>query len=121
MDQRPPDPNATGPGGVGMGPLHMDHCMEQLRQAILCHADATRVTLKPVQFIGSRQWLLVGETERAYVSQQRRTASLSPCQVRSAMVMWISLFQNGEGVEVSGGDHDVSHQAVADLVCFTTD
>ena len=28
--------------------IHLDHCVEQLRQVILCHGDLTPVTLTPV-------------------------------------------------------------------------
>ena len=43
--------------------LHLGHCVEQLRQAILCHGDLTPVTLTPV-FQHERKILnLVGQTE----------------------------------------------------------
>lgn len=43
--------------------LHISHCVEQLRQAILCHGDLTPVTLTPL-FNEKRKILsLVGQTE----------------------------------------------------------
>ena len=43
--------------------LHVDHCVEQLRQAILCHGDLTPVTLTPV--LNSKRGVLqlLGQTE----------------------------------------------------------
>ncbi|KAL7910457.1 hypothetical protein GGI35DRAFT_367654 [Trichoderma velutinum] len=45
--------------------LHMDHCIEQLRQSLLCHGDTTPVTLKPILQDTSTPGLL-GETERMH-------------------------------------------------------
>lgn len=46
--------------------LHINHCLEQLRQAILCHGDLTPVTLKPVWNEELGMWILLGETERQH-------------------------------------------------------
>lgn len=49
--------------------LHLDHCLEQLRQAVLCHVDTTPVTLRPiVSRLGDGQNVLtmLGETERLH-------------------------------------------------------
>lgn len=46
--------------------MHIDHCIEQLRQAVMCHADMTPVTLKPVRNSEGRVWALLGETERMH-------------------------------------------------------
>jgi hypothetical protein len=43
--------------------MHMDHCIEQLRQAILCHGDLTPVTLTPVFNPEKKILNLVGQTE----------------------------------------------------------
>ena len=43
--------------------LHLDHCIEQLRQAILCHGDLTPVTLRPVFHRETHVLALVGQTE----------------------------------------------------------
>ncbi|KAH9823748.1 Dimethylamine methyltransferase MtbB1 [Teratosphaeria destructans] len=45
--------------------MHVEHCIEQLRQAVLCHGDITPVTLKPV-YKGDRLVALLGQTERAH-------------------------------------------------------
>jgi len=47
--------------------LHIDHCLDQLRQAVLCHGDMTPVTLRPVRNAKGEQWALLGETEREHV------------------------------------------------------
>ncbi|KAK0273527.1 hypothetical protein LTR35_012277 [Friedmanniomyces endolithicus] len=46
--------------------LHIDHCLDQLRQAVLCHGDMTPVTLRPVRNAQGEQWALLGETEREH-------------------------------------------------------
>ncbi|KAK1817536.1 hypothetical protein LTR12_008061 [Friedmanniomyces endolithicus] len=46
--------------------LHIDHCLDQLRQAVLCHGDMTPVTLRPVRNAKGEQWALLGETERKH-------------------------------------------------------
>jgi hypothetical protein len=47
--------------------LHNDHCIEQLRQAILCHGDMTPVTIRPVyDEQGKEVWVWLGETEREH-------------------------------------------------------
>lgn len=43
--------------------LHVDHCVEQLRQAILCHGDLTPVTLTPVLNSQRGVLQLLGQTE----------------------------------------------------------
>ena len=50
--------------------MHVEHCIDQLRQAVLCHGDLTPVTLKSVRFWdedkGEEVWALLGETERKH-------------------------------------------------------
>ncbi|TKA78085.1 hypothetical protein B0A55_03276 [Friedmanniomyces simplex] len=46
--------------------MHIDHCLEQLRQAVLCHGDMTPVTLRPVRNERGHVWALLGETEREH-------------------------------------------------------
>lgn len=46
--------------------MHVNHCLEQLRQGVLCHADLTPVTLKPVRDESGKVWALLGETEREH-------------------------------------------------------
>ena len=51
--------------------MHVDHCIEQLRQAVLCHGDLTPVTLKPIRMRAEEgakgeSWVLLGETERQH-------------------------------------------------------
>ncbi|EMC99166.1 hypothetical protein BAUCODRAFT_393946 [Baudoinia panamericana UAMH 10762] len=46
--------------------MHIEHCIEQLRQAVLCHADLTPVTLKPVRNSKGEVVALLGETERMH-------------------------------------------------------
>lgn len=46
--------------------MHIYHCIEQLRQAVLCHGDMTPVTLKPVTDETGEVWALLGETERLH-------------------------------------------------------
>ncbi|KAK3111430.1 hypothetical protein LTR53_013339 [Teratosphaeriaceae sp. CCFEE 6253] len=46
--------------------MHIDHCLEQLRQAVLCHGDMTPVTLKPMANEDGKVWALLGETEREH-------------------------------------------------------
>ena len=43
--------------------LHISHCVEQLRQAILCHGDLTPVTLRPIYNPERNSLNLLGETE----------------------------------------------------------
>jgi hypothetical protein len=45
--------------------MHVDHCIDQIRQAILCHADLTPVSLRPV-LMNDPTADLVGETEREH-------------------------------------------------------
>ncbi|WPG99840.1 Hypothetical protein R9X50_00266000 [Acrodontium crateriforme] len=50
--------------------LHLDHCLEQLRQQALCYADTTAVTLKPIITDlddGRKMLTMLGETERLHV------------------------------------------------------
>ncbi len=30
------------------GRVHLDHCVDQIRQALMCHSDLTPVPMKPV-------------------------------------------------------------------------
>lgn len=46
--------------------MHIDHCLEQLRQAALCHGDMTPVTLRPIRNESGDLWALLGETEREH-------------------------------------------------------
>ena len=46
--------------------MHVDHCVDQLRQAALCHGDLTPVTLKPVKAADGEVHILLGETERMH-------------------------------------------------------
>ena len=45
--------------------MHIDHCIDQLRQAITCHGDMTPVSLRKVD-LGDHQIGLLGETERMH-------------------------------------------------------
>lgn len=45
--------------------MHIDHCIEQLRQAILCHGDMTPVTLKAI-WTDTPRWAALGQTERLH-------------------------------------------------------
>ncbi|KAL9106115.1 MAG: hypothetical protein Q9227_008815 [Pyrenula ochraceoflavens] len=51
--------------------MHVDHCIDQIRQAILCHADLTPVTLRPVT-MDDPSADLVGETERQHTCRDWR-------------------------------------------------
>jgi hypothetical protein len=46
--------------------LHVNHCIEQLRQAIMCHGDLTPVTLMPVFNPSKNVLVLVGQTEYSH-------------------------------------------------------
>ncbi|KAE8373927.1 hypothetical protein BDV26DRAFT_284702 [Aspergillus bertholletiae] len=49
--------------------MHIDHCIDQLRQTIMCSADLTPVTLRPIRTRdseGKSILLLLGETERMH-------------------------------------------------------
>ncbi|KAJ6049343.1 hypothetical protein N7460_003218, partial [Penicillium canescens] len=49
--------------------IHVDHCVDHLRQAILCHGDLTPVTMKPVAANTSLPYsvtLYLGQTEREH-------------------------------------------------------
>ena len=52
--------------------IHLDHCVEQLRQAILCHGDLTPVTLTPVYSEGSHTLNLLGQTEYEHTCRDWR-------------------------------------------------
>ncbi|KAE8323157.1 hypothetical protein BDV39DRAFT_209116 [Aspergillus sergii] len=55
--------------GADVAAMHIDHCINQLRQTIMCSADLTPVTLRPVQTHdpeGNPIQLLLGETERVH-------------------------------------------------------
>lgn len=64
---------------------HIDHCVEQLRQAILCHGDLTPLTLTPIWNRNSRILLKLGQTEylhtcrdwREFLKVKRKRASAS--------------------------------------------
>ncbi|KUL88986.1 hypothetical protein ZTR_06085 [Talaromyces verruculosus] len=45
--------------------MHIDHCLEQLRQATLCHGDMTPVTLKAI-WMDTPRWAALGQTERVH-------------------------------------------------------
>ncbi|RAO68350.1 uncharacterized protein BHQ10_004362 [Talaromyces amestolkiae] len=45
--------------------MHIDHCLEQLRQATLCHGDMTPVTLKAI-WMDTPRWAALGQTERMH-------------------------------------------------------
>ncbi|CRG91325.1 hypothetical protein PISL3812_08373 [Talaromyces islandicus] len=45
--------------------MHIDHCIEQLRQATLCHGDMTPVTLKAI-WTDTPHWAVLGQTERLH-------------------------------------------------------
>jgi hypothetical protein len=46
--------------------MHLDHCIEQLRQQVLCHGDATPVSIKPIMGRHGETFVLLGETERMH-------------------------------------------------------
>ena len=50
--------------------MHIDYCVDQVRQSIMCHADLTPVTLKPVWEGGAdsskKTVFYLGETEREH-------------------------------------------------------
>jgi hypothetical protein len=54
--------------------IHIDHCMDQLRQAVMCHGDLTPVTLKPVWVGGEsgkhEKLYLLGQTERMHTCRR---------------------------------------------------
>lgn len=55
----------------GFERMHVEHCLNQLRESIMCHSDTTPVTLKPVSVkttVGSdvAVTVLLGETERMH-------------------------------------------------------
>ncbi|TKA33322.1 hypothetical protein B0A50_00875 [Salinomyces thailandicus] len=59
-----PPSSSIPPWGI---PMHIDHCIESLRSALLCHADLTPVTLKPVVDARTgRTWAVLGETARKH-------------------------------------------------------
>lgn len=85
--------------------MHVEHCIDQIRQAILCHADLTPVTLRPVD-MDDPSADLVGETER-----------LHTCRDWRAVRKWLT--ERGEengflppkyepGKEMQGHDHGSS-------------
>nr|POF04019.1 hypothetical protein CFP56_21775 [Quercus suber] len=84
-----PDSSSRGDEAMGfMLPgetqeLHLWHCIDQLRQAVLCHGDVTPVTLRPVvSGLGdgsARVGLtMLGETERVH-----------QCRDGEAIVAWV--------------------------------
>ncbi|KAF1988329.1 hypothetical protein K402DRAFT_374200 [Aulographum hederae CBS 113979] len=59
--------------------MHIEHCIDQLRQAVMCHGDLTPVTLKPVwvgggekdnERIGDGVLYLLGQTERMHTCRR---------------------------------------------------
>lgn len=49
--------------------IHIDHCVDHIRQALLCHGDLTPVTMKPVTANTSLPYPVVfylGQTEREH-------------------------------------------------------
>ncbi|KAK3075178.1 hypothetical protein LTR53_001709 [Teratosphaeriaceae sp. CCFEE 6253] len=69
--------------------MHIDHCLEQLRQAVLCHGDMTPVTLKPVANEDGKAWALLGETEREHTCRNGEELARA----------WIGRAGHGERVE----------------------
>lgn len=43
------------------GRAHLDHCVDQIRQALMCHADLTPVPMMPVE--GGPEGLIIGNGE----------------------------------------------------------
>lgn len=43
----------------------LDHCVDQIRQAILCAGDLTPVTLQPI-LTGASRILILGQAERLH-------------------------------------------------------
>jgi len=54
--------------------MHIDHCIDQLRQAVMCHGDLTPVTLKPVWAGGEsgkhKRLQFLGQTERMHTCRR---------------------------------------------------
>ena len=54
--------------------MHMDHCLDMLRQSIMCHADLTPVTLKPFWDGGEegpkKRVFYLGQTEREHTCRR---------------------------------------------------
>lgn len=55
------------------GRMHIEHCIEQLRQAVMCYGDTTPVTLKAVRNAEGKVWGLLGETEREHTCRDWRS------------------------------------------------
>lgn len=56
LDPQPHDGHMHG--GIWDGRAHIDHCVDQIRQAIECHGDMTPVPLLPV--VGGPSGLIIG-------------------------------------------------------------
>lgn len=62
--------------------IHIDHCVDHLRQALLCHGDLTPVTMKPVIANTSLPYPVVfylGQTEREHT-----------CRSADAIRSWVT-------------------------------
>lgn len=61
--------------------MHLDHCVDHLRQAILCHGDLTPVTMTPVMANTSLPYpvtFYLGQTERKHT-----------CRNQEAILQWV--------------------------------
>ena len=61
--------------------MHVDHCVDHLRQAILCHGDLTPVTMTPVMANTSLPYpvtFYLGQTEREHT-----------CRNHEAILQWV--------------------------------
>ena len=62
--------------------IHIDHCVDHLRQALLCHGDLTPVTMKPVVANSSLPYpdtFYLGQTEREHT-----------CRSAEALRNWVT-------------------------------
>ncbi|KAK5744232.1 hypothetical protein LTR17_002262 [Elasticomyces elasticus] len=69
--------------------MHLNHCLEQLRQAVLCHGDMTPVTLRPIVNQNGQTWALLGETEKVHTCRDGEALAKA----------WIGRAGYGERVE----------------------
>ncbi|KAK4950964.1 hypothetical protein LTR10_010957 [Elasticomyces elasticus] len=69
--------------------MHLNHCLEQLRQAVLCHGDMTPVTLRPIVNQSGQTWALLGETEKMHTCRDGEALAKA----------WIGRAGYGERVE----------------------
>ena len=80
----PPEPSSSS-GSEGtdehaspdylLDEVHIDHCIEQLRQAILCHGDLTPVTMVPIFSEKTQTISLLGQTTHPHTCRDWRTLS----------------------------------------------